>query len=835
MLSRQPKNARAHYLLAVCALRARQQDQALGHLAAALRFDRANPQYHELAASCHAAAGRWSEAIAAQRRVLQYRPEDASAWGSLGYFERMSGRAPESLAALARALAIAPRFAPAHNERAMALVQAGRKEEGIEALRRAVEIDPGFLTAWRNLAKLLYLDHVVALQEGDGRPVDGSGARAAIERVLSLDPNDVEFGYLRDALNQARMARPPDAFVEGFFDRFAAQFDERLVGELGYTGPEAARELLAPYIAKGAGRALDLGCGTGLSGAILREASTHLVGVDLSTGMLAKARERGLYDELVHAEIGAYLEGVAPHSIDLALALDVFIYVGELERVVVPCAAALAPGGLLAFSTEKLAQGDYVLQPMGRYAHSDAYVRTVAVNAGLELVEAREIAIRTEANRPVAAVLHLFRKAAAGESSRDAAVKGAHPSRGDDMKTTSRHSPRILALASSLLVAGAAQAAEMMLFKHPNFEGRQVTLRGYTPNLASIGFQDQASSIVINSGRWEVCSQPDFKGDCVTLNRGEYPTLDVRLNHRIESAREVGSYASETGSYSGYGRGAIELYGQPGFRGRSMPLDRDAPTLEGSGFDDRASSLVVTEGTWQLCSEPGYSGTCRNYAPGRYPDLGYGMAKEISSARLVRAHRQAPAVVSGGYEAPAPAADGSARVILFSGENFRGDSVALSGAIGTLDRAGFDDAAASVIVEGGRWMFCTEPYFRGECKVMAPGRYRLRDAGLHRSVSSLRPVGAADVAATPRRNPDADIELFLEPDFRGRAFASKRDISNLGPTNYNDTVASVVVNSGQWELCTDGEYRGRCVVFGPGRHPNLGGLTNQISSLRRVR
>lgn len=406
------------------------------------------------------------------------------------------------------------------------------------------------------------------------------------------------------------------------------------------------------------------------------------------------------------------------------------------------------------------------------------------------------------------------------------------------MKTTFRAAGPILgSLACALLVAGTAQAAEMTLFKNPNFDGRQVTLRGYTANLANIGFHDQASSIVVSSGRWEVCTQPDFKGDCVTLNRGEYPVLDQRLNHRIESAREVGSFAEEKGPYSRYGRGSIELFGQPGFAGRTMTLDRDAPTLEGSGFNDRASSMVVTEGTWQLCSDEGYAGTCRNYAPGRYPDLGYGMVKSVSSARLVRAHREAPAVLSGGYERPSdgPGRDGMGRVTLFSGDNFRGESVALSGANGSLDRSGFDDTAASMVVEGGRWMFCTEEYFRGECKVVGPGQYRgLRDAGLHRSISSVRPVGAADVVVA-RRNPDADIELYLDTDFGGRAFGSKRDMSNLGPTNYNDKVGSVVIHAGQWELCTDGEYRGRCVVFGPGRYANIGGLTNQLSSFRRVR
>ena len=401
--------------------------------------------------------------------------------------------------------------------------------------------------------------------------------------------------------------------------------------------------------------------------------------------------------------------------------------------------------------------------------------------------------------------------------------------------TSTRRYPKFLkaTLLSTLLAAAAAQATEMTLYLQPNFNGRQLTLRGYTPNLADIGFQDQVASIVVNSGRWELCTQPGFKGDCAIVEPGEYPVLDPRLNHRVESAREIGSYREQTGSYSAYGRGSLELFGQPGMRGKSMKLDRDAPTLEGSGFNDRASSLVVTEGTWQLCSDPGYSGTCRTYSPGQYPDLGYGMAKEVSSARLVRAYRNAPAVLGGGFEAPAAPAEG-ARVILFDDNDFRGESLAVSGMNGALSRSGFDNAAASMIVEGGRWLFCSEPYFRGDCKVMGPGRYRtLRDVGLERNIASLRPAGGGDAPAA--RAPNGDIEIFTEPNFGGRSLASRRDISNLGPTEFNDRASSIVVSSGRWEVCTDGEYGGRCVVLGPGRYPALGGFANQISSLRRVR
>ncbi|HEX7437221.1 MAG TPA: beta/gamma crystallin-related protein [Caldimonas sp.] len=178
-----------------------------------------------------------------------------------------------------------------------------------------------------------------------------------------------------------------------------------------------------------------------------------------------------------------------------------------------------------------------------------------------------------------------------------------------------------------------AGAAEITLYEHPGFAGGQLTLRGYTPNIANTGFNDKASSIVVASGRWEVCTDADFKGTCVTLTRGEYPALDRRLNDRISSARETGSFGENRGSYNDYGRGAIELFAQPDFRGPSLRLDRDSAALDASGFNDRASSVIVGSGTWELCSDNGFGGNCRTYAPGRYADLGYGMARQLSSVR----------------------------------------------------------------------------------------------------------------------------------------------------------------------------------------------------------
>jgi beta/gamma crystallin len=209
-------------------------------------------------------------------------------------------------------------------------------------------------------------------------------------------------------------------------------------------------------------------------------------------------------------------------------------------------------------------------------------------------------------------------------------VNGFMPLRvkeGQEVKPMKAKALRLTILAATL-AAGAASAAEMTVFKQPNFSGNALTLRGDETSLSSRGFQDQISSVQVRSGRWEVCTQPNFQGECATLERGDYPALDQRLNHRIESAREVSNYADnrrygEEGRWrEGRGQGAVvELFDGPGFQGRRLPIRRDAEVLADRGFDQQASSMVIHEGTWQVCTRPGYEGVCRVFREGEYPDL----------------------------------------------------------------------------------------------------------------------------------------------------------------------------------------------------------------------
>jgi uncharacterized protein YcfJ len=83
----------------------------------------------------------------------------------------------------------------------------------------------------------------------------------------------------------------------------------------------------------------------------------------------------------------------------------------------------------------------------------------------------------------------------------------------------------------------------------------------------------------------------------------------------------------------------------------------------------------------------------------------------------------------------------------------------------------------------------------------------------------------------------AQVTLYAREGFRGRTFNADGTVWNLDQTGFNDRASSAVVRGGEWQVCEDARFEGRCVVLRPGEYPSLGamGLNNMVSSLRPVR
>jgi uncharacterized protein YcfJ len=99
-----------------------------------------------------------------------------------------------------------------------------------------------------------------------------------------------------------------------------------------------------------------------------------------------------------------------------------------------------------------------------------------------------------------------------------------------------RRTPAALLLAAALCTTPAL--AQITLYEHDGFLGRTFRTQRAVGDFLSQGFNDRASSVVVEGGRWEVCDDNRFRGSCVVLRPGSYPSLGaLGLNDRLSSAR----------------------------------------------------------------------------------------------------------------------------------------------------------------------------------------------------------------------------------------------------------------------------------------------------------
>jgi len=122
---------------------------------------------------------------------------------------------------------------------------------------------------------------------------------------------------------------------------------------------------------------------------------------------LAKAEEKNIYDQLVHADFRHFLAGTAARY-DLVVAADVFIYTGDLTTAFALIREKLSPHGCLAFSIEEDAKGSFRLRRSGRFAHSREYITRLANTNGFTIETERPVPVRMENNRWVGGVLFVM-------------------------------------------------------------------------------------------------------------------------------------------------------------------------------------------------------------------------------------------------------------------------------------------------------------------------------------------------------------------------------------------------------------------------------------------
>jgi len=158
-------------------------------------------------------------------------------------------------------------------------------------------------------------------------------------------------------------------------------------------------------------RAVDLGCGTGLLGPLIKPGIEHLTGVDLSPKMLEQAKAKQVYDEIVEGDLTGFLTSRQAEAFDLVTAAEVLNYIGDLGPVFVAISRSLKPGATF-IGTFEILDGDagtgYRLSQTGRYEHRQDYIMSLADKSGLHHVETKRIALRKHLDTMVEGLVITF-------------------------------------------------------------------------------------------------------------------------------------------------------------------------------------------------------------------------------------------------------------------------------------------------------------------------------------------------------------------------------------------------------------------------------------------
>lgn len=375
--------------------------------------------------------GNYQNAIERYRRAIDINPGSAEILTNYAAALKANGDTEEAMGALRQAIAINDSFTLAHFNLANLLLDIDKDQAFVE-YRIVIKQDPDNVEAHKITGWLLHtmdrqqealdsLNKVIdgSSQDSETYHVIGSVYRAmgrdaeaihAYEKSLSINPDNVAATHLLQALRGDSADIAPPEYVRDLFDDFATDFDSKLVDKLQYKTPTLMRTIFDEVNEKTSYAAcLDLGCGTGLSGIAFKDITTSITGIDLSEGMVDKARQKAIYDSLIVSDLSEYLTGTDA-VYDLVLSADVFVYIGKLNSLFSEVSSHMCEGGYFIFSIELLESGDYRLKKSGRYGHSHDYIKSIAIDSEFDIVAHKDMNLRKESGNWIQGSVFVLRK-----------------------------------------------------------------------------------------------------------------------------------------------------------------------------------------------------------------------------------------------------------------------------------------------------------------------------------------------------------------------------------------------------------------------------------------
>lgn len=372
-----PRFADAHSNLANLLKSQGKYADALNHYRQAVEGKPDSADLHQDLARAAMDLGQYAQANMAIREAIRLVPERTSYQISLSTLLSKQERHDEAIKVLTDLIATLPDDASLYSRLAWANWKAERYDEAKVAAKDAL---------WRN-SKLPYPNYLLGwiAQKRD----ETEAAIGHYKRYLELDPADAEgAGLALSRLGAAPVPdRAPDNYMKQIYANRAAFWDGNMTSKTRYRAPIQVADALEHFMGKREGLIImDMGCGTGSGGPFLRERAARLDGIDMSTHMLAKAHEKNIYDELIEGDLLKELPARAARY-DVVASAATLLHFGDLGPPLKAVAAALKPGGWMAFTVFPAQEGQKLqVLPFNCHGHSPEHIREAAAAAGFDVV-----------------------------------------------------------------------------------------------------------------------------------------------------------------------------------------------------------------------------------------------------------------------------------------------------------------------------------------------------------------------------------------------------------------------------------------------------------------
>ena len=360
---------------------------------------------------------RFDEAEAMFQQLVIMAPEHVEGWVNRGVVALKQGKEQQAVDYFTQALLLDNHHLEARNNLAATFIHFDRYEAALQYYAELLRDDPNSLEYLYNAGVAeMGLGHLTSAQALFNRVLGieanhfgalsnlaaihmRSGQRLTacelLERALAVKPEDQTSYFMLQALKGKSQQGACPQYAKDLFNHYALYYDAHMEQQLQYAVPKRLWSLFHERQDLACERALDLGCGTGLAGRVLRPFVKKLIGIDLSSKMLAIAKPKGLYDELIESELLTYLQH-QPGKFDCVVAADVLPYLGDLQPLWEALVACLAPKATFWFTTEISQKEPWTLQESMRFCHHPEYIQTLCSQYGLTVIHQETLAARKQ-------------------------------------------------------------------------------------------------------------------------------------------------------------------------------------------------------------------------------------------------------------------------------------------------------------------------------------------------------------------------------------------------------------------------------------------------------